>query len=66
MNDLWELAKRVQGWGKIQIVDRLSEMELNDEIKDWLVLEGYKNNIMYEYLALTCAKNGMLNEKLSS
>lgn len=66
VNDLWELAKRVQGWGKIQIVDRLSEMELNDEIKDWLVLEGYKNNIMYEYLALTCAKNGMLNEKLSS
>lgn len=42
VNDLWELAKRVQGWGKIQIVDRLSEMELNDEIKDWLVLEGYK------------------------
>lgn len=25
VNDLWELAKRVQGWGKIQIVDRLSE-----------------------------------------
>lgn len=64
VNDLWELAKQVDGWGKIQLVDRLSEMELNSEIKDWLVLEGYKNNIMYEYLALTCAKNGMLNEKL--
>ncbi|MET4080452.1 hypothetical protein ABIB40_000392 [Pedobacter sp. UYP30] len=65
VNDLWELAKQVDGWGKIQLVDRLAEMELNSEIKDWLVLEGYKNNIMYEYLALTCAKNGMLNEKLN-
>lgn len=66
VNDLWELAKQVDGWGKIQLVDRLAEMELNSEIKDWLVLEGYKNNIMYEYLALTCAQNGMLNEKLNS
>ena len=66
VNDLWELAKQVDGWGKIQLVDRLAEMELNSEIKDWLVLEGYKNNIMYEYLALTCAKNGMLNEKLNA
>ncbi|PRX56798.1 hypothetical protein [Flagellimonas meridianipacifica] len=62
--DLWELAKQVDGWGKIQLVDRLAEMELTSEIRDWLLLEGYKNNIMYEYLALTCAKNGMLNEKL--
>lgn len=65
VNDLWELAKQVNGWGKIQLVDRLAEMELNSEIEDWLVLEGYKNNIMYEYLALTCAKNGRLNEKLN-
>ncbi len=64
VNDLWELAKHVDGWGKIQLVDRLARMEINGEIKDWLLLEGYKNNIMYEYLALTCAENGMLNEKL--
>ncbi|SHG59252.1 hypothetical protein [Flagellimonas flava] len=66
VTDLWELAKRVDGWGKIQLVDRLAEMELNNDIRDWLVLDGYKNNIMYEYLALTCAKNGMLNEKLKT
>ena len=66
VNDFWELAKQVDGWGKIQLVDRLAEMELNSEIKDWLILEGYKNNIMYEYLALTCAQNGMLNEKLNA
>ena len=66
VNDLWELAKQVDGWGKIQLVDRLAEMELNNEIRDWLVLEGYKNNIMYEYLALICAENGMLKEKLNA
>ncbi len=66
VKDLWELAQQVDGWGKIQLVDRLAEMELNSEIKDWLVLDGYKNNIMYEYLALTCAQNGMLNEKLKA
>lgn len=64
VNDLWQLAKQVDGWGKIQLVDRLAEMELTVEIKDWLIHDGYKNNIMYEYLALTCAKNGMLNERL--
>ena len=66
VKDLWEIAKQVDGWGKIQLVDRLAEMELNNEIRDWLVLEGYKNSIMYEFLALTCAENGMLNEKLSA
>jgi len=64
--DLWELGKKVDGWGKIQLVDRLSQMELSDEIRNWLITDGYKNNIMYEYLALTCAINGRLNRKLSN
>jgi len=65
VNDLWQLAQHVDGWGKIQLVDRLAEMDLPEAIRDWLVLEGYKNSIMYEYLALTCAINGNLNQKLS-
>lgn len=64
--DLWELAKLVDGWGKIQLVDRLAELELTEELREWLVLEGYKNSIMYEYLALTCAVNGELNKKLQN
>lgn len=63
-NDLWELAKKVNGWGKIQLVDRLSRPELSEPIKDWLIYEGYKNSIMYEYLAYTCAINGELHKKL--
>src|SRR5690554_2125307 len=49
-NDLWELAQKVDGWGKIQLVDRLARPELREPIKDWLILDGYKNSIMYEYL----------------
>lgn len=64
VNDLWRLAKQVDGWGRIQLVERLVALELTDEIRDWLVLEGYRNDIMYEYLALTCAQSGLLNEKL--
>lgn len=65
-NDLCELAKKVEGWGKIQLVDRLSRPELSEPIKDWLIYEGYKNSIMYEYLAYTCAINGELHKKLES
>lgn len=65
-NDLWELAQKVDGWGKIQLVDRLAKPELKEPIKDWLILDGYKNSIMYEYLAYTCATNGELHKKLES
>lgn len=65
-NDLWDLAKRVDGWGKIQIVSRLAHPELEESIKDWLIFDGYKNNIMYEYLAFTCAINGELHIRLES
>lgn len=58
--DLWALAKRVHGWGRVQLVERISETE-DPEIKEWLVLEGYKNSIMYEYLAYPCAMGGELH-----
>lgn len=63
-DDLWELAQKVDGWGKIQLVDRLAVPGLKPSIKDWLLLEGYKNNIMHEYLAYTCAFHGELHLKL--
>jgi hypothetical protein len=56
---LWELAKQVDGWGRIQIVERLAGTE-DPEIKDWMLREGYKNSVMYEYLAYTCATTGNL------
>lgn len=60
VNDLWEIAKKVDGWGKIHTIERLTKMELSTDIKEWLITEGYKNSIMYEYLAYSCAVNGDL------
>ena len=62
---LYELAKYVDGWGKIHVVERLSDAR-DEEVKQWLLLEGYKNNIMYEYLAYTAAVSGGLLEALQA
>lgn len=61
---LWELAKNVHGWGRVQVVERLAGTEI-ESIKDWMVREGFRNNVMYEYLAFTCATTGELMAKLS-
>jgi hypothetical protein len=61
--DLWELAKNVDGWGRINTVERLANTD-NPEIKEWLLREGYKNSVMYEYLAYTCAVTGNLTGAL--
>lgn len=66
VQDLWELAQKVDGWGKIQLVNRLANMELSDKQRDWLIRKGYKNSIMYEYLVYTCALNGKLHDRLGS
>lgn len=64
VHDLWHLAEKVDGWGKIQLVERLAEMDIDQPVKDWLIREGYQNSIMYEYLAYTCALHGELHKKL--
>lgn len=61
---LWELAKCVDGWGRIHLVERLANTK-DRAIKKWLLREGYKNSVMYEYLAYTCAVAGDLISELS-
>ena len=58
------MAKNVDGWGRIQVVERLAETD-DAEIKNWLLREGYQNSVMYEYLAYTCASAGGLLAALS-
>ncbi|MDT8979253.1 limonene hydroxylase [Paenibacillus sp. chi10] len=60
---LWELAKHVHGWGKIHLVERLEPA--TQEIRDWLLRYGCQNNVMDEYLACICARNGGLQGALS-
>lgn len=61
-DNLFLLAKSVQGWGKISIVERLEPS--SQEIKDWLIEYGCENSIMNEYLAYTCAIKGELHKVL--
>ncbi|WP_295092242.1 hypothetical protein [Ruminococcus sp.] len=49
-NEVFDLAQKVHGWGKIHAVARL-EPETK-EIKDWLLHEGIVNNVLAEYSAL--------------
>jgi len=61
---LFELAKRVHGWGKIHVVRRLEPSR--QEIRDWLLRHGCQNNIMNEYLACVCARKGDLRGAVSA
>lgn len=61
---LWALARNVSGWGRIHVVERLARSE-NPAVKRWLLREGFRNSVMYEYLAATCARAGGLLTALS-
>jgi len=60
---LWDLARNVKGWGRIQIVERLKDTS-DREIQNWMLREGFQNEIMHEYLACICARTGRLHEVL--
>jgi hypothetical protein len=62
---LWELAKRVSGWGRIHLVERLAQAR-RPEIRAWLIRDGFRNSIMDEYLAYTCAMAGELHSALAA
>ena len=53
------LAKRAGGWGRVQLIERLP-VPLSQHSRDWLLREGYRNSVMYEYTAWHCATHGQL------
>ena len=57
--ELWALAKVVDGWGRIQCVERLRDTT-DPEIRSWILRGGYRNSVMYEYLAFLAATTGDL------
>jgi hypothetical protein len=61
---LWTLARNVTGWGRIHVVERLAQTTA-PMIKRWLLREGFRNAVMNEYLAATCARAGDLLSALS-
>lgn len=61
----WRMARRVRGWGKIQIVQRLApRVEEREDLRAWLLREGCANEVMPEYLAFPCALHARLAEAL--
>lgn len=62
---LWSLARGVNGWGRVQTVERLRDTE-RAEIQDWLVREGFRNSVMDEYLAYIAATTGRLLDRLTA
>lgn len=63
---LFELAQSVHGWGRVHTVALLVEVISSPEIRQWLLLEGYKNEVMHEYLAYSCAVAGELRQALNA
>lgn len=56
---IWRLAQSVHGWGRIAAVERLADTR-DPRIKSWLLREGFRNDIMFEYLAYIAATRGEL------
>lgn len=57
--DIWELARNVTGWGRVAAVERLTGTA-HAQIREWMLREGFRNTVMNEYLAYTCAEGGGL------
>lgn len=60
----FELAKKLHGWGRIHAVSMLKPA--NDEMRYWLLREGWQNNIMPEYSAITIIKRIKLADMLQN
>ena len=62
-DQMFRLAKQVHGWGRIFLVHELEPD--TPEVRDWLLREGWRNDILSNYSAALCAKKGQLRELLS-
>ncbi|GAB3411216.1 hypothetical protein GCM10027569_27650 [Flindersiella endophytica] len=60
---VFELAQRVENWGRIHTVERLRGAP-DQDIKAWLLREGFRNGIMHEYTAHLAATTGDLYDAL--
>lgn len=64
-NDIYfALAKKLHGWGRIHAVSMLKPA--NEEMRDWLLREGWQNNVMPEYSAITIIKRVKLADMLQN
>lgn len=62
---LLPIGLRTKGWGRIQYIEHLPQYLCADTCY-WLLTEGYKNNVMTEYVAYDCATKGRMLEMLNT
>lgn len=60
---VFEIARRVENWGRIHAVERLSGSS-DPEIRAWLLRGGFRNGVMDDYLAHIAATTGDLYQAL--
>ena len=59
---LFEVARHTYGWGRIETVGYIKPE--TEEIRDWFLFEGYKNDIMDDYTIIDAAEKSGLAERL--
>jgi hypothetical protein len=62
-SELWALASAVDGWGRIHCVEALRHTR-DPAIRSWILRTGFRNSVMYEYLAYIAATTGGLLDAL--
>lgn len=55
-------AQKLTGWGKINAMECIEP--INDEIKEWILCNGCRNEVGYKYLAKTAYEKGELAMRL--
>jgi len=56
---LMEIAKGGTGWGRVKTIERMSGAT-DPEVRDWMLHEGFRNDISWEYSSQICATTGGL------
>ncbi len=59
------IARRVKGWGRIHAIRQMKNVT-DPELRNWLLREGCRNEVMYEYTAYPCAMEGDLVSALAA
>lgn len=62
---LWGLAKEVRGNGRVIAIMTLIKFSLTQEMKDWLLIDGYRLRRNSGEIAIICAVYGELEQCLS-
>ncbi|MGH2692301.1 MAG: hypothetical protein ACRDHM_07325 [Actinomycetota bacterium] len=60
---LWQLAKVVQGWGRVAFIEQLASTQ-RPEIKAWLLRDGFASSFLWTELASIAATTGELAREL--